>query len=446
MQSKTAMPTRAATNYAAILKTPLLLPCGVSLPNRLVKGAMSEFLADSDNQATPKLQTLYRRFGSSGAGLLLTGNVQTDFRHLEHAGNVVIQGTQDKTRLLALRSWSSAAKESGAQIWMQLSHSGRQTQKSINASPMAPSAIRVELPGNKFGMPVALDEPEILDLIDRFGQAAMVARETGFQGVELHSAHGYLFSQFLSPRTNVRTDDWGGALANRARFLLEVVQKVRATVGPDFPVAVKLNSADFQRGGFSFEDSQIVAGWLDAAGVDLIEISGGTYEQPKMAELEGLEAADEPTISQSTREREAFFSGFAPEIRRHVKRAKLMVTGGFRSLKGMADAVTEDGIDLIGLSRPFCLFPDAPRALLSGELTAFEPWEERLRLGPGILGPHSPIKIIKAINGFGKVNWYNEQLIRLGDGLSPNPNMGFLQAFLRGTAREQRMARALGHG
>ena len=433
--------SKSPTEYAATVNTPLILPCGVSLPNRLVKGAMSEFMADFRNRATEKLQTLYRTFGRNGPGLLLTGNVQIDGQHLEHGGNVVIQGIQDAAQLTALRNWSSAAKEGGSQIWMQLSHAGRQTQKSINPSPKAPSATKVELPGNKFGTPVALTEAEILDLIERFGFAASVARETGFQGVELHGAHGYLFSQFLSPRTNLRADDWGGTLANRARFLLEVVKKVRTTVGSDFPVAVKLNSADFQRGGFSFEDSQVVASWLDAGGIDLIEISGGTYEQPKMANLEGIDAVYDPTISKSTPEREAFFARFAPEIRRHVKRAKLMVTGGFRSLRGMAEAITEDGVDLIGLSRPLCLYPDAPRALLHGELAGFDLWEDRLRIGPGILGPHSSIKIIKAINGFGKVNWYNEQLIRLGDGLSPDPRMGFVRAFLRANAREQRMAR-----
>ena len=126
-------------------------------------------------------------------------------------------------------------------------------------------------------------------MVERFAFAAAVARETGFDGVQLHAAHGYLFSQFLSPRTNQRKDEWGGDLAGRARFLLEAVAAIRAEVGTDFPIAVKLNSADFQRGGFSFEESQIVAGWLDAAGVDLIEISGGTYEQPKMANINGVE-------------------------------------------------------------------------------------------------------------------------------------------------------------
>lgn len=436
-----AMP--ANTNRAAILNSPLTLPCGVTLPNRLAKGAMSELVADARNRATDAHQTLYRSFAGGGLGMLLTGNVQIDHRHLEHGGNVVIQGAQDATQLSRLRAWSAAAKEQGAQIWMQLSHAGRQTQKSINPRPKAPSAVQVSLPGNKFGTPVALTEVEILDLIQRFAHAAAVARETGFDGVQLHGAHGYLLSQFLSPLSNRRTDQWGGSIENRSRFLLEVIAAVRSAVGPEFPIAVKLNSADFQRGGFSFEDSQIVAGWMDEAGVDLIEISGGTYEQPKMANIEGLEPAFDPTIAKSTRDREAFFARFAPEMRRNVKRAKLMVTGGFRSVEGMADAIINDGIDLIGLSRPLCLYPDAPAALLRGELDQFEPWEHRLRLGPGLLGPGSPITLIKAINGFGTMNWYNEQLIRIAGGQGPDPRMNFFTAFLRGASREKRVAQAL---
>ena len=292
-----AMPTAIdQAGRTAILNSPLTLPCGVTLSNRLVKGAMSELVADAQNRATVAHQTLYRSFARGGLGMLLTGNVQIDRLHLEHGGNVVIQGVQDADRLGRLRAWSAAAKEQGGQIWMQLSHAGRQTQKSINRAPKAPSAVQVSLPGNKFGTPVALTEVEILGLIQRFADAAAIARETGFDGVQLHAAHGYLFSAFLSPRTNIRTDGWGGDLAGRARFLLTVVDRIRERVGADFPIAVKLNSADFQRGGFSFEDSQIVAGWLDEGGVDLIEISGGTYEQPKMANIEGMEPAFDPMM------------------------------------------------------------------------------------------------------------------------------------------------------
>jgi len=378
--------------------------------------------------------------------MLLTGNVQVDRLHLEHGGNVVIQGPQSSAQLNALKAWSSAGKSGGGQIWMQLSHAGRQTQRSINPAPKGPSSVAIALPGNKFGTPVALTHEEILDLIDRFAFAAGIAQDTGFDGVQLHAAHGYLFSQFLSPRTNQRDDVWGGGLSGRARFLLDTVAAVRLRVGAGYPVSVKLNSADFQRGGFSFEDSQIVAGWLDEAGVDLIEISGGTFEQPKMANVEGLEPAFDPTVSQSTREREAFFARFAPEIRRHVKRAKLMITGGFRTARGMADAIVDDGVDLIGIGRPLCVYPAAPKALLSGERAGFDSWDHRLRLGPGLLGPQSPIVMIKAINGLGSVTWYNEQLLRMADGLAPDPKMNFIMAFFRAYSRESRMARALVRG
>jgi len=281
----------SSSQAAAVLGAPLTLPCGVTLPNRLAKAAMSELLADTRNRATSAHQTLYDVWARSGSGLLLTGNVQIDRRHMEHAGNVAIEGSQDGEQLAALRAWSAAAKRHGAQVWMQLAHAGRQTQRWVNATPRAPSAVPLAIPGVKFGLPVALTQAEILDLIRRFADAAAIARETGFDGVELHAAHGYLFSQFLSPRSNVRDDEWGGDLAGRARFLLEVVKAIRTKVGADFPIAIKLNSADFQRGGFSFEDSQTVAGWLDDASVDLIEISGGTWEQPKMANIEGVEPA-----------------------------------------------------------------------------------------------------------------------------------------------------------
>ena len=438
--------TPAPATGAAVLSTPLTLPCGVTLPNRLAKAAMSELLADPQNRATPAHQRLYGIWAKGGPGMLLTGNVQIDYRHLEHPGNVVIQGAQDTGRLTALKAWSGAAKREGAQIWMQLAHAGRQTHRLVNATPKAPSAVPLALPGIKFGTPIALTEAEILDLIERFGHAAAVARETGFDGVELHAAHGYLFSQFLSPRSNLREDEWGGDLAGRARFLLETVRAIRARVGADFPIAIKLNSADFQRGGFSFEDSQIVAGWLDDASVDLIEISGGTYEQPRMANIEGLEPAFDPFVSKASRDREAYFARFAPEMRRHLKRAKLMVTGGFRTARGMADAIANDGVDLIGLGRPLCLDPDAPAALLRGESVSLEQPENRLRLGPGLLGPRSPIKLLRAINGLGSMTWYNEQIIRLGAGEKSDPEMRFLPAFIRMQKRDKRMAAALDQG
>jgi len=425
------------------LSKPLDLPCGATLSNRICKAAMSEGLADANNHATPRLETLYRRWSNSGAGLLLSGNVQVDRWHLERPGNIVLD---DESGMAALTAMAKAGTAGGAHFWLQLSHTGRQVSDAINPAPLAPSSVEIDVPrglGFTFAPPKEMTEADIHKVIGQFAFSARQARVAGFTGVQLHAAHGYLLSQFLSPLSNRRTDQWGGSLENRSRFLLEVIAAVRSAVGPDFPIAVKLNSADFQRGGFSFEDSQIVAGWLDQAGVDLIEISGGTYEQPKMANIEGMEPAFDPTIAKSTRDREAFFARFAPEMRRNVKRAKLMVTGGFRSVEGMADAIANDGIDLIGLGRPLCLYPDVPGALLRGELDQFEPWEHRLRLGPGLLGPSSSITLIKAINGFGTMNWYNEQLIRIANGQGPDPRMNFFTAFLRGASREKRVARAL---
>ena len=432
-----------AQRHAAVLRRPLKLPSGAVLANRLVKGAMSELVGDAQNGPTERHVTLYRTFAKGGAGLLLTGNVQVDRMHLEHPGNVAIDGEQDGRRLDLFRRWSAAAKSGGGQVWMQLCFTGRQTQTSVNPHPKAPSAVAVAVPGNRFGMPIVMTHEDILEVIRKFGYASGVAQDTGFDGVELHAAHGYIFNQFLSPRTNLRGDEWGGDLASRARFLLEVVKEIRRVVRPDFTLAVKLNSADFQRGGFSFEESLSVAGWLDEAGVDVIELSGGSVEQPKMNALSGIEPVFDPTVSRSTREREAYFARFVPEMRKHVSRAKMMVTGGYRTAKGMADSITDDGVDLIGLSRPLAVFPNGAAELLSGERTGFPSWDHHLRLGPGILGPKSPIALVKVINGFGSISWHNEQILAMADGKPTNPNMSLFKAFVRATVREKKMAGGL---
>jgi 2,4-dienoyl-CoA reductase-like NADH-dependent reductase (Old Yellow Enzyme family) len=418
------------------LNEPLALPCGAVLPNRLAKAAMTERLAEHANRATALHERLYRMWSEGGAGLLLTGNVQIDRKHLEAAGNVKIDGTEDAEALAALRRFAAAASARGNQVWMQISHAGRQTPKALNPHPKAPSAVTVALPGGQFGQPVALTADEIPPLIARFAHAARVARDTGFNGVQIHAAHGYLISEFLSPKINLRSDAWGGELAGRARFLMETVSQTRVSVGADFPVSVKLNSADFQRGGFAFEDSMIVAGWLDQEGVDLIEISGGSYEQPSMMKMEGLEPVYDPTVSASTRAREAYFQKFAPEIRKHLKRAKLMVTGGFRTAAGMAGAIAEDGVDLIGIGRPLCVDTAAAGKLLRGEQAALERWEDRLRLGPGWLGPKSPFMLVKAVNGFGAQSWYYEQLYHIAENGQPKPGMGLLAALVSDQRRE----------
>jgi 2,4-dienoyl-CoA reductase-like NADH-dependent reductase (Old Yellow Enzyme family) len=422
---------------------PLTLANGTVIPNRLVKAAMTEGLADAHNLPGERLETLYRRWSLGGCGVLITGNVQMDKNHLEQAGNVAIDRRPDAQGLKRFQSWAKACKLGGNQVWMQISHGGRQTPKAINPTPKAPSTIGLAVPGDRFGKPIPLTQDEILDLIERFTVAAETAEAAGFDGVQIHGAHGYLISEFLSPRVNQRTDQWGGDLVGRARFLMEIVHKVRSRVSAGFVVSVKLNSADFQKGGFDFEDSQIVAGWLDEAGVDVIEVSGGTYEQPKLLGLEGLEPVFEANVRQSTRARESYFARFAPEIRARLKRASLMITGGFRSVEGMAEALTDDAIDLIGLGRPLCVDPDVAGKMLKGEISRFKAWENILRVGPGVLGPTSSITLIRALNGFASQGWYYEQLVRLGEGRDADPNMGVLGAFIRNQSREAKTLKAL---
>lgn len=408
------------------LRLPLILPAE-KLPNRLAKAAMTEGLADPEGRPTIAHQRLYGAWARGGAGLLITGNVIIDRNHLERPGNVVIDREPDADRRRGLEDWAKAARERGAGLWMQISHAGRQTMRAVNPKPKAPSAVTVALPGKRFAEPEPLTEGEILDLIQRFAGAVMVARETGFTGAQIHAAHGYLLSQFLSPRSNLRTDQWGGSLENRARFLLEIVRAARARVGADFTLAVKLNSADFQKGGFAADESVQVSAWLAKAGVDILEVSGGTYEQPRMMKIEGLQKADTSGMPQSTAQREAYFLDFAAEMRKKVT-LPLMVTGGFRSAEGMARAVVEDGVALIGLGRPLCVDPMAPGKILSGA-AGLTKWEQKLRLGPGLLSPKSPIKMVRAINGFGANFWFYQQIRRMGEGLAPDPALNFWKAF-----------------
>jgi 2,4-dienoyl-CoA reductase-like NADH-dependent reductase (Old Yellow Enzyme family) len=403
---------------------------------------MTEGLADAQNRATSAHVRLYERWAAGGPGLLLTGNVQVDRRYLERAGNIAIEpGVSSEERAL-LQRLATAASNSGCTVWMQLSHAGRQTPLAVNAQPVAPSAVPLIIPGKNFGPPRALRAEEIEDVRERFVHAARVARECGFGGVQLHSAHGYLLSEFLSPRVNQRTDEWGGSLENRARLLLSIVKGIREQVGSQYPVSVKLNSSDFQRGGFTHEESLVVVRWLADAGVDLLEISGGTYEQPKMVGFGGiLEAEFDRPIAESTRAREAYFLAHAAAIRK-VGAVPLMVTGGFRTRAGMLSALAE-GVDLIGIGRPLCTEPDLPARLLRAELDELPSHERSLRLGPGWLSASSPISLIKVINGFGVMGWYYEQLLRMGRGQEPNTKLSVGAAFIKWRLGEAAAARAL---
>lgn len=406
------------------LLNPLALPCGAVLPNRIGKAPMTEGLADPMNRATDGHVRLYRRWSEGGSGLLITGNVQVDRRYLERAGNVVIDNNDG---LDELRDYAQAGTAAGNHLWMQINHPGRQTPSFLTEQPVAPSAVHLAVPGSEFNTSRALTDAEVEDVIRRFVHVAEVAKDTGFTGVQIHAAHGYLLSQFLSPVTNKRTDRWGGSLENRARLLLEVVRGVRANVGPEYPISVKLNSADFQAGGFSADDAIQVAKWLEQESVDLLEVSGGTYEQTVMVG----NASDADRVldrrRKSTKKREAYFMEYAKDIRTAVK-MPLMVSGGFRTRAAMIDALQSGETDVIGLGRPLCADADIAKKLLDGTADRAADIENTLRLGPGFLGLGSNIPMIKGMHTWGQLGWFCCQIIRMGQGLDPDLSMGLLAA------------------
>jgi len=405
------------------------LPCGVEIKNRICKGAMTEGLADAQNRATSQHVNLYDRWSSGGAGILLTGNVQVDHRFLERPGNVVIEGQQTNEQLSRLISYAEAGTKNDTHLWMQISHAGRQTPASVAETPVAPSEVQLQMPGAQFGKPRALSHEEILDIIQKFAHCANIAQDTGFTGVQIHGAHGYLISEFLSPDINLREDEWGGTLEKRAKFLIETVRSVRKAVGENFPVSVKLNSADFQKGGFSHEDAMQVATWLNEEGLDLLEISGGTYEQPHLVGIDmGLNPERAEKRRESTIAREAYFLDYAKDIRT-VFNGPLMVTGGFRSTKGMNNALNENACDVIGIARPFCIDPDIANKLLNNNVSETPTLEKTMQLGPGWLGLNSPFSVIKGINGWGQQAFWCLNLIRMGEDLDPDLNLGVFKAF-----------------
>lgn len=381
------------------LSEPVALPCGTTLSNRIAKAAMSEGLSDPHNQSTAQLETLYRRWAGSGAGLLLSGNIQVDRYYLERPTNVVID---DDAGMDQLKRLARAGTSQGAHFWVQLSHTGRQVDIAINDAPGGPSSVEVDVirgAGFHFATPRQMSEVDIERAIRQFAFSSAKVREAGFTGVQLHAAHGYLISQFLSPLSNQRTDKWGGSLENRARFLLRTLAAVRAAIGPDFPLGIKLNASDFQRGGFTNADSVELVKMLNNTSLDLLELSGGSLEQPKVVGVT-LKEEGQDTIKDSTKKREAYFIEFAGVIRA-VAAMPVMVTGGFRTVAGMLEAVENGDLDIVGLGRPMIADPDVPRKILADEI-------ERT------LTPEA------GMHPFHILGWNNMQLIRMGDAQEPD--------------------------
>lgn len=394
------------SNQQVNLNTPIKLARGEEIKNRLLKSAMSEALGSTDNRVTSAYPRLYRAWAKGGTGLVITGNVMIDRRALGEPNNVAIEDERD---IQKLTEWAKAATENNTQCWVQLNHPGKQSPKGLNKETVSPSAIPFKKDMQRFfDTPREFKPEEILEVIERFGNAAAIVKKAGFSGVQIHGAHGYLVNQFLSPHHNQRKDEWGGSAEKRRAFVLAVYRKIREKVGEDFPVGIKLNSADFQKGGFSEEESMVVIKALEAEGIDMVEISGGTYEQPSMSGKD---------IRESTLQREAYFLEFAEKVRKEVK-VPLAVTGGFRSAQAMNAALAAGSLDMIGLARPLAVDPHYSNKLLAGKTIDINV---------------NPIKTgIKMIDDMAlmEVAWYGRQLKRISQGKATKPKENALISFL----------------
>jgi 2,4-dienoyl-CoA reductase-like NADH-dependent reductase (Old Yellow Enzyme family) len=330
------------------LFSPLSLRSGQVLNNRIAKAAMEENMAGDGQLPDKELFGLYRHWAKGGTGLLVTGNVMVHAEALTGPAGVVLD---EAAPLEPFIEWAEAAKSGGGAIWMQINHPGRQIGSDMPGVVWGPSAVAVDLGkhSSRFGKPVAMTPEQIQATVTRYAVTARRAEQAGFDGVEVHAAHGYLLSQFLSPLVNKRTDRWGGSLENRARMLLDVVRAVRAAVSPSFAVAVKLNSADFQRGGFDADDARQVIAMLEPLGVDLVELSGGSYESPAMS--------GRPADAR-TRAREAYFLDLAKDLV-GTSPLPLMLTGGI-TRRETAERVLDSGVAIVGMGTALAVTPDLP--------------------------------------------------------------------------------------
>ena len=376
------------------------LPNGSILKNRIVKSAMSENFGTRHHAPSKGLINAYKVWAKGNPGLLITGNIMIDSMALGEARNVVVE---DYKNFELLKEWAKSVDGTGVHLWPQINHPGRQAFAAINRETVGPSAVSLNM-GNTskmFKLPTALTEEAIWDIIKRFGNTARIMKEAGFTGCQIHGAHGYLVSQFLSPISNIRTDQFGGSLSNRARFVLEIYREIRYQVGSGYPIGIKINSADFQNGGFTELESLEVIRLLENEGIDLIEISGGTYEKPAMIQGDR---------KKSTIAREAYFLDYIEKARKLIK-TPLLLTGGIRSVSVMEKALKDGNLDFIGLARPFCLYPNLANQVFDGSVKRFE-----------TPIPNIGIKFLDKLGGV-ELPWYELQIQRIGKGKSPKTNL-----------------------
>lgn len=340
-----------------LLFTPITLPNGTTIKNRFFKSAMSEGMGTKNFQPKKNIATLYKRWAEGGTGLIITGNIMVDPKGTAEPGNIVFD---NNSNMEILKDWAKQGQQHGAKVMVQLNHPGKQAPKTVSKQTVAPSAVPLGNGLNKlFSTPRALTTSEVEELVQKFVTSAKVAKEAGFSGVQIHAAHGYLISQFLSPHDNRRTDKYGGSLENRMRFLKEIYLGMREELGKDFPIGIKINSTDFKEDGLTEGDSLKTIVKLANLGLDFVEISGGTYERPAMM----------GATSKSTNQ--VFFAEYSKKLKQKVD-IPVIVTGGIRSVNAMNTLLNDNTTDFIGIARPLTIDPNIPNKIKQGTYTIVE--------------------------------------------------------------------------
>ena len=340
-----------------LLFTPITLPNGTTIKNRFFKSAMSEGMGTREFQPKKNIATLYKRWAEGGTGLIITGNIMVDPKRTAEPGNIVFD---KNSNMEILKNWANQGQQHGAKVMVQLNHPGKQAPKTVSKQTVAPSAVPLGNGLNKlFSTPRALTTSEVEELVQKFVTSAKVAKEAGFSGVQIHAAHGYLISQFLSPHDNRRTDKYGGSLENRMRFLKEIYLGMREELGKDFPIGIKINSTDFKEDGLTEEDSLKTIIELANLGLDFVEISGGTYERPAMM----------GATSKSTNQ--VFFAEYSKKLKQKIE-IPVVVTGGIRSINAMNTLLNDNTTDFIGIARPLTIDPNIFNKIKQGTYTIVE--------------------------------------------------------------------------
>ncbi len=324
----------------------------LSLENRLIRSATWEGMCDERGYPTPKLIQHTSNLASGGVGLLISGYTYVNTLGKQLPGKMGLYSDESSD---SMEKYTTAIHDAGGKICLQLVHAGGQTDKTnAGGTPVAPSSLELEQYPER---PDELSVSSIEEIIHDFGKSAERAKRYGFDAIQLHAAHGYLINQFLSPLTNKRKDSYGGNSKNRNRFLLETFMEVRAKVGRNFPILAKINCSDFVEGGITLDDSIFTASLLDDAGIDAIEISGGTTA----AEDKGPARQDIKTV-----DKEAYHLGFATEIKNSVS-CPIIVVGGFRSTEIIEKDLNQHNMDYVSLSRPFIREPCLPNRWKDGD-------------------------------------------------------------------------------